>query len=222
LDYALDNPGSTLQQAMAVRRSYAPPFVSSLPSMGEETKSFDFKESFFLFSLFLGLLCLWMVAVNFDTHRSSSASFPTWIEPQALIVSLVSLALTRAVCEVCSSLFSPFSRLRASPLAQPPSTQPIRCSPSLSIRQQESLHQTQHPETGAVEATIALDTQSDVTAPLACASICRMCILSSLTPFQDVEGQRVSLRRVASKFSVRLSSKWFLFLRLLLRPTSCH
>jgi hypothetical protein len=112
------------------------------PPIGEETKSFDFKESFFLFSLFFGLLCLWMVAVNLETHRSSSTSLPAWIEPQALFVSLVSLALTRTVCEVYSSLFAPFSRWRAQPLAQPPSTQPIQCSPSLSVRQQEILHKT--------------------------------------------------------------------------------
>jgi hypothetical protein len=110
--------------------------------MGEETKSFDFKESFFFFSLFLGLLFLWVVSVSLDSRRSSPISLLTWIEPQALLASLVSLALTRAVFEVFSSLFGSFSRWKASPSAQPPSTRSIQCSPSLSAMQHENLRKT--------------------------------------------------------------------------------
>ncbi len=141
LDYVLDNPGCTLQRAIAFRRSYSPPFVSALPLDGEEKKGFDVKESFFLLSLFLGLLCLWILASNGETRGSSPASFLAVIEPQALFISLVSLALTRAFGEVCFSLSARFSRGRMSPSAPHHLTHPIQCSPSLSVRQLESLHQ---------------------------------------------------------------------------------
>ncbi len=66
--------------------------------MEKETKGFDFKESFFFFGLFLGLLCLWVVAVNFDTRRSSPMSLLTWIEPQALLAYFARLTGLNARC----------------------------------------------------------------------------------------------------------------------------
>jgi hypothetical protein len=141
LDYALDNPGCSLQQAMAVRRSYALLSVSSLPSKGEEITSSDLKESSFFFTLFLGLLFLWVVAANWDFRSSSSMSL-LWIEPQALLASLVLLALTRTVFEVLSSLSERFSRWKAVSSTQPPSTRPIGFSPSLSALQHENLQET--------------------------------------------------------------------------------
>jgi hypothetical protein len=134
LDYVMDNPGGTLQQAIRHRSTRTLPLVSLLsPTVKEATRGVCL-EHFALFSLVF--LVAFLLALTFN--EASNTHLP-WIEPRAFFVSLVALVFAKLVCEKWRFWLSPWSQVHDPSLA---ANQSVRFSPALSSRQQERVRQS--------------------------------------------------------------------------------
>jgi hypothetical protein len=98
LDYVMDNPGGTLQQAIQHRSTQTSPLVSlPSPSMSE-VKRGVFLEHFALFGLVFLVVFLLALAFDCGAHSAAPTTHLSWIEPRALLVSLLTLVLAKFVC----------------------------------------------------------------------------------------------------------------------------
>jgi hypothetical protein len=96
-------------------------------------------ENVSLLCLAFRLFFLLAMAFTFGAYSTAPASILSWIEPQALFVSLLSVVFAKSVCEGWGYLCSLVSDFK---VPSPSVNQPICCSPALSLRQQKQVKQT--------------------------------------------------------------------------------